>query len=94
MFAILNEYDVIWVSEMKSCSNPHLPGYKPFRNSVRYDNHGGISMYVKNCRVDFIKEVKFSKDDGLFDAAVEHISQDHLCHHRMKISKHLKNQSK
>ena len=63
---ILNACDIIWLSEMKSSSNPHLSGYKSFRNSESYDNHGGICMYIKNRLTDFIEEVRFSRDDTVY----------------------------
>ena len=63
---IIRKYDIIWIGEMKLDSNPHVPGYKPFRNTLRYTTHGGICMYVKNSFVQFIDAVTFYNDDVIY----------------------------
>ena len=63
---MLNSYDVIWISEVNSSINGHLAGFKPYRNSCRYDNHGGVCLYVKNWLVDYVDYVQYDKDDTIW----------------------------
>ena len=62
----LSEADVIWLSELRSGRDVHLPGYRSFINSVRYPNHGGIILLIKDYLSDQIKEIKFNNDDFIY----------------------------
>ena len=56
---VLCETNIIWLSEVKSDRDVHLPGYKAFRNSVRYANHGGITLLIKDNLVEYVNEIKY-----------------------------------
>ena len=62
----LSKVDVIWLSELRSDFDIHLPGYRSFRNSVRYPNHGGIILLIKDYLSDQINEIKFNNDDFIY----------------------------
>jgi hypothetical protein len=60
------QFDVIWISEIKSVTDIHIPGYKQYRNTRRYENHGGIAMFIRMTVVDYVKSITFSGDDGIY----------------------------
>ena len=60
---VLCETNIIWLSAVKSDRNVHLPGYKAFRNSVRYPNHGRITLLIKDNLVEYVNEIKYVNDD-------------------------------
>ena len=60
---VLCETNIIWLSEVKSDRDVHLPGYKAFRNSVCYANHGGITLLIKDNLVEYVNEIKYVNDD-------------------------------
>ena len=66
VLAALMKYDFLWVAEIKSPINAHLPGYTAYRNSERYMNHGGICLYMKNSLVRFVSSVRFDGDDAIW----------------------------
>ena len=66
MLEKLNTFDVIWLSELKTELNAHLPGFKAFRNTKRYKTHGGICLYIKYSLVTQINVMRFDGDDGVW----------------------------
>ena len=64
--SMLQEFDVIWISELKTYFDFNLAGYKSYRSTgARYDNHGGICMLIKNFLTGYIKDTSFERDDGI-----------------------------
>ena len=51
----------------------HIPGFKFYRNTVRYDNHDGICTFVKYSLAGRINFRRFDADDGIW------ISFSHIC---------------
>lgn len=67
VFCLLHKFDIIWISEIKTNLQIHLPGFYSYRNvSTRYSNHGGIILFIKNELNIYVKEVKFERDDGIW----------------------------
>ena len=56
---------MFWLSELKTDTDIHIPGYKSFRNSERYDTHGGIALFIKYSLAAGVKEIKYVKDDAV-----------------------------
>ena len=63
---LLTGFDMFWLSELKTDSDIHIPGFKCFRNNVRYDTHGGVALFIKHCLESEVKGVKYVKDDAVF----------------------------
>lgn len=61
----LTDFDMFWLSELKTKTDIHVPGYKCFRSEERYDTHGGIALFIKYSLVAIIKEVKHVQDDAV-----------------------------
>ena len=60
------KYDVLWVAEIKSSINAHIPGFICYRNTERYTNHGGICVYLKNALEKYISSVHFDGDNTIW----------------------------
>ena len=65
VIAMLNDYDVIWLSELKTKLDVHLPGFKCFRNTSRDSNHSGIGLSIRYNLVDQVRFIRFDRDDGI-----------------------------
>ena len=63
---ILVDFDIIWISELKTDTNVHLPGYKCFRNTIRYNNHGGVGLFVKDRIKSYVQSVQYHNDDCIY----------------------------
>ena len=62
----LSNFDVIWVSELRTDMDVHLSGFKYFRNSEKYSNHCGLWLLIKNDLVEGISFILFDKDDVIW----------------------------
>jgi exonuclease III len=62
---LLTTFDVIWLSELKTDSDVHIPGFKTYRNKERYSNHGGIGLFIKYSLADDVENVQFCGDDAV-----------------------------
>ena len=66
-FLYFTKFDIIWISEIKTDFNIHLPGFHNYRNtSNRYSNHGESFCLIKNELETCIKDVEFERDDGIW----------------------------
>ena len=63
---LLTNFDVLWLSELKTDSDVHIPGFTSYRNPERYINHGGVGLFIKYSLVDDVENVQFSGDDAVF----------------------------
>ena len=59
------QFNVLWISEVKSIADIHIPGYVTYRNIERYNNHGGIALFIKKNIKKIVKQVTYSGDDGI-----------------------------
>ena len=57
---------MIWISELKTDSDIHLPGYKLYRNTIKYNNHGGIALFIKDASTKYNNTIEFCGDDGIY----------------------------
>ena len=66
LLSLFHEFDILWLSELKANHNIHLPGFYWYRNnSTRYDNHGGIILFVKDHLNIYLKG-NFERADGIW----------------------------
>ena len=66
LLEIFLDFEIIWISELKTDTNVHLPGYKCFRNINRYKNHGGIALFAKDKIQYFIQSVQYHNDHCIY----------------------------
>ena len=52
---LLTNFDIFWISELKTDTDVHIPGFKCYRSDNRQANHGGIGLFVKYSLVDEVK---------------------------------------
>ena len=67
VFEILTDYDVIALSETKTCLPVRLPGYVSYRGkSLGSDERGGMVVLVKNYLSDFVCDFDGSIGDQVW----------------------------
>ena len=55
------QYDIIWISEVKTFSQTSIPGFNMYYNKSRYgQNRGGIVLLVKCTLAKFITKVSLA----------------------------------